>query len=152
MTSILREFEKSMELEPIQVNYTEPSILDSVNLSDAASTLSFSNYEISFDNSGVSFDEAVVKKQEPPKPTKKKVELPFSNFYVKGGGDLTKSQIMSLRDYLISVRKYAVAPYNDLVDYCNHAISGHAVAKRDINRLSEKLFNEMKRAFEQGNS
>ena len=102
MTSILREFEKTMKLEPIQVNYTEPSILDSVDLSNATSTLSFSNYEISFDKSEVSFDEEDNREQEPPKSVNNKVEPPFSLFYVGGKGVLSTKQLQSLKDYLIS--------------------------------------------------
>ena len=145
MTSILREFEKTMKLEPIQVNYTEPSILDSVDLSDATSTLSFSDYKISFDeNDSIG--------QEPPKAVKKKEELPFSKFYVKGKGTLSSKQVQSLKNYLISVRQYAgkraAAPYNDVVDLVNSALSGQLVAKKVVNELSEELFNEMKRIFE----
>ena len=47
--NVLREFEKAMELEPIQVEYTESSILDSVDLTNATKALSFSNYETTFD-------------------------------------------------------------------------------------------------------
>ena len=156
MTSILREFEKTMNLEPVQVNYTEPSILDSVDLSNATSTLSFSNYEISFDKSEASFDEEDNREQEPPKPINDKVELPFSLFYVGGKGILSTKQVQSLKDYLIAIRPFAVkhsaTSYNNLVDLANFAISGHAVSRKDINRLSEELFNEMKSIFEQQNN
>lgn len=149
MTSILREFEKTMQLEPVQVNYTEPSILDSVDLSNATSTLSFSNYEISFDKEDN-------REQEPPKSVNDKVELPFSLFYVGGKGVLSTKQLRSLKDYLISVRPYAIKravnPYNDIVDLANFAFSGHSVSRKDINRLSEELFNEMKCVFEQQNN
>ena len=153
MTSILREFEKTMQLEPVQVNYTEPSILDSVDLSNATSTLSFSNYEISFSKSKVSFDEEDNREQETPKSVNEKIELPFSLFYVGGKGILSTKQVQSLKDYLISVRPFAVKRaatiYNDIVDLANFAISGHSVSRKDINRLSEELFNEMKSIFEQ---
>ena len=145
MTSILREFEKTMQLEPVQVNYTEPSVLDSIDLSNATSTLSFSNYEISF-------DEEDNREQESPKSVNDKVELPFSLFYVGGKGVLSTEQLHSLKDYLISVRPYAIKraanPYNDIIDLANFAISGHSVSRKDINRLSEELFNEMKCVFE----
>ena len=51
--NVLREFEKAMELEPVQVEYTEPSILDSVDLTNATKALSFSSYETTFDKEPV---------------------------------------------------------------------------------------------------
>ena len=159
--NVLREFEKAMELEPVQVEYTEPSILDSVDLTNATKALSFSSYETTFDKEPVQeatredVQEVVNKKpakkkqkQEPKYPFKKPPVLDDSLSYASPHA----LQLVNdwIQDASQCVTTRSGPHYNNLVNFINLNFRG-GLPRRETEKLITALYEFLKYEFNNKN-
>lgn len=161
--NVLREFEKAMELVPVQVEYTEPSILDSVDLTNATKALSFSSYETTFDKEPVqetTFDKEDVQevvskksakkkqKQEPRYPFKKPPVLDDSLSYV------SPHALQLVTDWIQDTSQYvttrSIPHYNNLVNFINSNFRG-GLPRRETEKLIAALYEFLKYEFNNKN-
>ena len=159
--NVLREFEKAMELEPVQVEYTEPSILDSVDLTNATKALSFSSYETTFDKEDVQeatreyVQEVANKKsakkkqkQEPRYPFKKPPVLDDSLSYVSPHAfQLVTDWVRDTSQY---VTTRSTPHYNNLVNFINSNFRG-GLPRRETEKLIAALYEFLKYEFNNKN-
>ena len=160
--NVLREFEKAMELEPVQVEYTESSILDSVDLTNATKALSFSNYETTFDKEPVQEStredvQEVVNKKSAKK--KQKSKYPFKKPPVLDDGPsyVSPHALQLVIDWVEDTSQYvttrSIPHYNNLVNFINsHSRGGSGtLPRRETEKLITALYEFLKYEFNSKN-
>ena len=172
--NVLREFEKAMELEPVQVEYTEFSILDSVDLTNATKALSFSSYETTFDKEPVqetTFDkedvqeatredvQEVVNKKSAKKKQKQAPMYPFKKPPVLDDGPsyVSPHALQLVTDWIQDTSQYlttrSIPHYNNLVNFINSTYRGGSgrLPRRETEKLIAALYEFLKYEFNNKN-
>ena len=162
--NVLREFEKVMELEPVQVEYTESSILDSVDLTNATKALSFSNYETTFDKEPVQKAtredvQEVVSKKSAKKKQKQEPKYPFKKPPVLDDGPsyVSSRALQLVIDWAEDTSQYvttrSIPHYNNLVNFINsHSRGGSGrLPRRETEKLITALYEFLKYEFNNKN-